>query len=77
MKRKIKAGARVIVPALVDGFNEDRIGRVIHVSCFMGLTLVTVRFDHPDPNGRMVIVVYEHQVIKISAFAKQQTQLSV
>jgi hypothetical protein len=65
MKRRIKEGYKVIVPALVDGFNEDRTGRITEVKMFFGRTLITVRYDNPDPNGRMGNVVYEHQVIKI------------
>ena len=75
MKRKIKEFDRVIVPAWVDGFGEDRLGRVMDVSRFMGVTLVTVRYDYPDPNGRMGTVVYEHQLIKISALCKHTTQI--
>jgi hypothetical protein len=65
MKRRIKEGNKVMIPAFVDGFGEDRSGRVTEVETFMGRTLVTVRYDKPDPNGRMGNVVYEHQVIKI------------
>ena len=72
MNRKIKEFDRVIVPAWVDGFGEDRLGRVMDVSCFMGLTLITVRYDYPDPNGRMGTVVYEHQIIKIPKTKKYQ-----
>ena len=75
MRRKIKASNRVIIPALVDSFGVDRSGRVVEVKPFFGRTLVTVHFDHPEPNGRMVIILYEHQIIKISAFAKQQMQI--
>jgi len=62
MKRRIKVGNKVIVPALVDSFGEDRTGKVTEVKTFFGRTLVTVRFEQPDPNGRMSVVVYEHQV---------------
>jgi hypothetical protein len=65
MKTKLKVSHRVIVPAVVDGFGEDRSGRVIEVKPYFGRKLVTVRFDQPDPNGRMVIILLEHQVIKI------------
>jgi hypothetical protein len=70
MKRRIKEGNKVIVPALVDGFGEDRSGRVIEVKPFFGRVLVTVKYDQPDPNGRMGIVVYEHQVIKVKKSKK-------
>jgi hypothetical protein len=65
MSRKIKECARVIGPAVVDGFGEDRAGRVIEVKPYFGRKLVSVRFDQPDPNGRAVITLFEHQVIKI------------
>jgi hypothetical protein len=70
MKRRIKKGNKVIVPAMVDGFGEDRSGRVIEVKPCFGRTLVEVRYENPDPNGRMGIVVYEHQVIKITKTKK-------
>ena len=72
MKSKIKEFDRVIVPAWVDGYGEDRTGRVMDVSCFMEITLFTVRYDYPDPNGRMGTVVYEHQIIKIPKTKKYQ-----
>ena len=62
MKRKIKVTNRVILPAYVDGFGEDRSGTVTEVKPCFGRTLVTVKYDKPDPDGRMGIVVYEHQV---------------
>ena len=65
MKRKIKETDKVIIPALVDGYGEDRSGRVIEINSYLGRKLITVKYDLPDPNGRMVIAVYEHQVAKI------------
>ena len=70
MKRKIKETDKVIIPALVDGYGVDRSGRVIEIKPFMGRKLVTVKYDNPDPNGRMVVVVYEHQVVKIKKSKK-------
>ena len=66
MKTKIKVNDKVIMPAWVDGFGEDRSGTVTEVKPFFGRTLVSLRYDYPDPNGRMGIVVYEHQVLKIT-----------
>jgi hypothetical protein len=65
MKTKIKVSDRVILPAYVDGFGEDRSGRITEIRAVMGRNLVTVQYDHPDAYGRMGIVVYEHQVIKV------------
>ena len=65
MKRKIKETDKVIIPALVDGYGEDRSGRITEIKSFMGRKIVTVKYDIPDPNGRMFNVVYEHQVVKI------------
>jgi hypothetical protein len=70
MKRRIKECDRVIVPAMVDGFGENRSGRVIEVKPCFGRTLVEVRYENPDPNGRTGIVVYEHQVIKVKKTKK-------
>jgi hypothetical protein len=71
MKRSIKECDRVIVPALVDGFGEDRSGRVMGVKNFMDRTHITVHYDHPDPNGRTGIAVYEHQIVKIPKMSKK------
>ena len=70
MKRKIKETDKVIIPALVDGYGVDRSGRVIEIKPFMGRKIVTVKYDIPDPNGRMVVVVYEHQAVKIKKSKK-------
>jgi hypothetical protein len=67
---KIREFDRVVLPAWVDGFGEDRSGRVTEVRTFMGRTLITVKYDRPDPNGRTGIVVYEHQAIKIGKNTK-------
>ena len=66
MKTKIKVNNRVIMPAWVDGLGEDRSGTVTEVIPFFGRTLVTLRYDHPDPNDRIGIVVFDHQVRKIT-----------
>jgi hypothetical protein len=77
MRRKIKECDRVIVPAVVDGFAEDRAGRVIEVKPYFGRKLVSVRFDHPDPNGRAVITLFEHQVIKIRKNASSKNYQTI
>jgi hypothetical protein len=70
MKRKIKETDRVIIPALVDGYGEDRSGMITEIKTFMERKLITVRYDKPDPIGRMYNVVYEHQVVKIKKSKK-------
>jgi hypothetical protein len=70
MKPEIKEFDRVIIPAWVDGYGEDRSGTVTEVQTFMGRKIITVRYDRPDPNGAMGNVVYEHHVKRIGNHAK-------
>ena len=65
MKRKVSISDRVIIPALVDGHGKKRSGTVIGIYPFLGRDQVIVRYDSPDPNGRMEKAFYEHQIKKI------------
>ena len=66
MKPQIKENDRVIIPAWVDGFGEDKTGSVTEIETFMDTILITVKYDIPDFLGRMIKVVHENQLIKIT-----------
>jgi hypothetical protein len=66
MNQNIGLLDRVIVPGWVNGHGEDKTGMVVKLKMFIGeKKVVTVKYDHPDPDGEFGIAVYEHQVIKI------------
>lgn len=69
METKINVCDSVFVPAWVHGYGYDIKGVVTEIEPFMDRILVTVRYEEPDPEGRMGTVVYDGQVVLESEYA--------
>ena len=54
---------KVIVPAWVQGYGEDKEGYISEIETCLDRVLYTVKFDAPDCQGGTCIVVLENQLI--------------
>jgi len=54
---------KVIVPAWVQGFGEDKEGYISKIEIFADKKFYTVEFDTPDIQGGRGVVVLENQLI--------------
>ena len=59
----MKESDKVVVPAWVQGYNEDKEGYISKIEPFADRVFYTVEFDSPDLRGGWSIVVLENQVI--------------
>jgi hypothetical protein len=57
-------GDRVIIPATVDGYGKDRIGKIIEIQWRFGGAFYTVHYDEPDEFGRNCTDVKRNQMRK-------------
>ena len=58
----MKRGDRVIISATLNGFGYEMKGTVTHVEEFMKHTLVSVKYDKPDPFGIIGGTYYQNQL---------------
>ena len=56
---------RVVVPAWVEGYGEDKTGTIITISKMDSITFYEVMYDTVNSIGNKYISVFENQIIKL------------
>ena len=65
--QKFEENMRVIVPALITGTGEDKVGTISKVETFLGKTIVSVSYDTPDRLGNWGSTITNTSALKIMA----------
>lgn len=73
--KKFEENMRVVVPAIITGTGEDKVGTVSKVETFLGKTIVSVSYDTPDALGNWGTAVTNTSTLKIMTKKKDNSKL--